>query len=155
MIRLNASKIIPGILNDVGDWVEATRIKSIDLLYVMIWQAEKNITQHLETVLQTLFKASNENLPIIQAHIFNCSKLLGHFTEVQITLNFTLNAIKKMSSPSHGSANILNGLLIGFGDLTSQFTLIIDTLQLIDQLSLTLDVTTEIKFQFDFFIRIN
>ena len=59
MIRQNASKILPGILNDTGDWVEATRVKSIQLLLIMIWQTEYNLTQHLETVLQTLFNYAN------------------------------------------------------------------------------------------------
>ena len=58
LLKQNASKIVPGILNDVGDWVEATRLKSIQLLYIIIWQCENNITMNLEKVLQTLFKAS-------------------------------------------------------------------------------------------------
>jgi hypothetical protein len=131
---------MPAILNDIGDWVEATRVKSVELLYIMIWQAERNITQHLETVMQTLFKASSENLPLIQANLFNCAKLLGHFTDADITLNFTFKAIRKLNSPNHGSINILNGLLVGFGQFYSKFNLIIDTLNLLNQISLTLDV---------------
>lgn len=140
LIRLNASKILPGILNDIGDWIEATRIKSIELLYIMIWQAEKNITQHLEIVLQTMFKSCSENLAIVQNNIFNCSRLVGYFTDPEITLNFVFKSIRKMSSPNHGSINILNGLLIGFGDLSSKSNLIIETLNFLDQTCLTLDV---------------
>lgn len=144
LIRLNASKILPGILNDIGDWVEATRIKSAELLYIMIWQAEKNTTQHLETVLQTLFRSCGETSPVIQTCLFNCSRLLGHFTDPTITLNFVFKSIRKMSTVNYGAVSILNGLLIGFGCLPTfahdKFSLILDTLTLLDQISLTFDV---------------
>lgn len=144
LIRLNASKILPGLLNDIGDWVEATRIKSAQLLHVMIWQAERNITQHLETVLQTLFRSCGETSSQIQTCLFECSRLLGHFTEATITLAFVFKSIRKMSAVNHGAVNILNGLLIGFGSsptfVRDKFVLIIDTLTLIDQISLTFDV---------------
>lgn len=144
LIRLNASKILPGILNDIGDWVEATRIKSAELLYIMIWQAEKNITQHLETVLQTLFRSCGETSPVIQTCLFKCSQLLGHFTDPTITLNFVFKSIRKMSTVNYGAVSILDGLLIGFGCLPTfahdKFSLILDTLTLLDQISLTFDV---------------
>lgn len=128
----------------MGDWVEATRIKSIQLLLIMIWQAENNTTQHLETILQTLFKASNENLDIIQNEIARCSKLAGHFTDPSVTLRFAIRTIKKMPSPNHGSINILNGLLMGHGNRTP-FEVRIETLNLINEICLTLDVS---KFYF-------
>ncbi len=141
LIRLNASKILPGILNDIGDWVEATRIKSIELLYIMIWQAEANITQHLETVLQTLFKASHEKIDKIQSNIFKCSKLVGHFTDSNVTLNLAFKTIKKMQSPNKGSINILNGLLIGHDPARIASNILIETLEFLNEISLTVDVS--------------
>ena len=144
LIRLNASKILPGILNDIGDWVEATRIKSAELLHVMIWQAERNITQHLETVLQTLFRSCSETSPVIQTCLFNCSRLLGHFTDASITLPIVFKSIRKMSVVNHGAVGILQGMLIGFGCTPAfaheKFDLVVETLVLLDQNSLTFDV---------------
>jgi hypothetical protein len=138
---LNASKIVPAILNDTGDWVEATRIKSIQLLYILIWQNEKNVTQHLELVLQTLFKASSENIELIQTHIFNCARLLGHFTEPDVTLKFVFKAIRKMTAPNPGSINLLYGLLVGFGHAGSiPFSLVIESAELINEICLTTEV---------------
>jgi dynein assembly factor 5 len=142
LMRLNASKIIPAILNDIGDWVEATRIKSIQLLYIIIWQAEKNVTQHLELVLQTLFKASNENLEIVQNNIFMCSRLIGHFTEADLTLKFVFKSIRRIIVPNSGSINILYGLLVGFGDSKMlPFSLIVESLDLLNEICLTTEVS--------------
>lgn len=141
LIRLNASKIFPGILNDIGDWVEATRIKSIQLLYVMIWQAEKNTTQHLETALQTLFKASHENAHTIQNFIFNCSKLIGVFTDADLCLQIAFKAVKKMNSPNPGSINLLNGLLVGCGTGKITPKLGLECLELLEEICKTFDVS--------------
>ncbi len=140
LIRLNASKILPGILNDIGDWVEATRIKSIELLFIMIWQAEINITQHLETVLQTLFKASQEKIDKIQINIFKCSKLVGHFTDSNISLNLAFKTIKRLQVPNPGSISILNGLLIGHDPSRISSNILIDTLEFLNEITLTVDV---------------
>ncbi|CAF0872331.1 unnamed protein product [Brachionus calyciflorus] len=139
LIRLNASKIFPGILNDIGDWVEATRIKSIQLLYIMIWQAEKNTTQHLETILQTLFKASSENIQIIQDYIFNCSRLIGIFTDADVSLQIAFKTIKKMNSHNNGAISILNGLLVGFGHEKLTIKLVLECLELLNEICLNLD----------------
>lgn len=131
---------MPGILNDTGDWVESTRIKSIQLLYIMIWQAENNITQHLETVLQTIFKSSIENLDIIQNQVALCAKLLGHFTDPMLSLNMAFKTIKKMITINPGAIRILNGLLLGHGSKTD-FNLILEALRLLNEISLTIDVS--------------
>ncbi len=145
LIRLNASKIIPGILNDVGDWVEATRIKSIQLLYIIIWQCETNITQHLETVLQSLFRASTESIDQIQTYVFQSAKLIGNFTDSEITLKIAMKTIKKMNPPNPGALKILNGLLIGHNPKRVSFQIVIDILDLLNEVSTTLDVSSSVK----------
>ncbi|RNA10266.1 dynein assembly factor axonemal-like, partial [Brachionus plicatilis] len=139
LIRLNASKILPGILNDISDWVEATRIKSIQLLYIMIWQAEKNTTQHLETALQTLFKASNENVHIIQDYIFNCSRLIGVFTDADLCLPVAFKTVKKLNSINSGAINLLNGLLVGCGIDKITPNLGLECLELLEDICKTYD----------------
>jgi dynein assembly factor 5, axonemal len=150
LVRSNAGKILPAILNDISDWVEETRIKSIQLLYVLIWQTEANITQHLEITLQILVKASNENLELIQEYIFKCAKLIGYFTDASLSVPLTLKAMRRMSAPTHGAVNLLNGLLAGLGSsLVSssnsagvKFTLeqANQVLMLLEEISLTFDV---------------
>ena len=105
-------RIIPAILNDVSDWVESTRAKSIQLLHVFIWQAEENITQHLELVLQTLFKAANDTESFVRTKAVDCARLLGYFTSAELTFRLLLQAIKKQ--PTGASICVLNGVIQGF-----------------------------------------
>ena len=142
---------MPGILNDIGDWVEATRVKSMQLLYVMIWQAECNVTQHLETVLQTLFKASGEKNDIIQAHLAKCATLIGHFTKCDLALPMCFKAIRRMNAPNPGSIAILNGLMCGHGAsriaaTSSSLSLLIDTARFVNEICLTCDVNANLTF---------
>ena len=140
LVRQNASKIIPGILNDVGDWVEATRVKSVQLLFVMIWQAEANITMTLETVLQTLYKASQEKLEVIQSQVGECARLLGYFTDPILSLNFAIKNIRKMNSLHFGAVNILNSLLSGHGSRVP-IGLLLESMRLLNEISITVDVS--------------
>ena len=42
------------------DWVVGTRIKSAQLLYVLMINEEDNVTQHLEKVLSGMYKAASD-----------------------------------------------------------------------------------------------
>ena len=55
------SKILPGLVHDINDWVVETRIKSAHLLYSMLLSEEDNATQHLEKVLNGLYKACGDD----------------------------------------------------------------------------------------------
>ena len=57
LVYRNFSKIINGLLRDLGDWVVATRIKCAQLLYILIINDEENVTQHMEKLLTGLYKA--------------------------------------------------------------------------------------------------
>ena len=55
------SKILSGLVNDLGDWVAGTRIKSSQLLYTLLINEEDNVTQHLDKVLSGLYKACSDD----------------------------------------------------------------------------------------------
>lgn len=61
LIYNNFSKILNGLVNDLGDWVVGTRTKSAQLLYVLLLNEEDSVTQHLEKVLSGLYKAVNDD----------------------------------------------------------------------------------------------
>ena len=54
------SKILPGLLRDLDDWVAATRVKSAKLLYTLLLNSEENTTQHLEKLLTGLYRACHD-----------------------------------------------------------------------------------------------
>ena len=110
----------------------------------MIWQCEINVTQHLETVLQTLFKSSTEKQEVIQIQVANCAKLVGHFTDPDLSLNIVFKTIRKLNSINPGAITILTELLKGHGG-KSNFSLVIEALRLLNELSLTVEVCLFLK----------
>jgi hypothetical protein len=128
LVKSNLGRIVPAILNDITDWVESTRIKSIQLLYVFIWQAEDNITQHLELVLQTLFKAASDTESLVRAKTVDCARLLGYFTNAELTFRLLLQAIKRQ--PNGAAICVLNGIVQGYqaDKLYSHLNAIMDNL---------------------------
>lgn len=57
LVFRNLSKILPAVCHDITDWVAGTRVKSAQLLAVLLLHAEDHITQHLEVLLRTLLLA--------------------------------------------------------------------------------------------------
>lgn len=67
LVYRNFSKIIGGLLGDLGDWLLDTRIKSAKLLYTLLVNEEENATQHAEKILNGLYKAcSDENRDVVE-----------------------------------------------------------------------------------------
>ena len=57
LVYRNFSKILSGLLKDIFDWVAPTRVKSAQLLYILVLNNEGNVTMHLEKLLNGLYKA--------------------------------------------------------------------------------------------------
>ena len=53
----NLSKILPGLMRDVCDWVLDTRVKSASLLYTLLLNAEEYVTQHMEILTSGMYRA--------------------------------------------------------------------------------------------------
>jgi len=69
LVYHNFSKILSGIVADLGDWVVSTRVKSAQLLYVLMLNEEDNVTQHLEKVFTALYKASTDDDPLVVDYV--------------------------------------------------------------------------------------
>lgn len=57
LIFRNLSKILPAVSHDITDWVAGTRIKASQLLVVLLLHAEDHTTQHMELVLNTMYRS--------------------------------------------------------------------------------------------------
>lgn len=65
------SKILPGLMRDVLDWVLETRIKSASLLYTLLLNTEDYVTQHLEPLLMGMYRASVDEDQRVVNHASN------------------------------------------------------------------------------------
>lgn len=69
LVFRNLSKILPALCHDITDWVVGTRVKSAQLLVVLLLHAEDHVTQHLEVLLRTLFLACADEEPAVVSSV--------------------------------------------------------------------------------------
>jgi len=69
LVYHNFSKILSGLVADLGDWVVSTRVKSAQLLYSLLINEEDNVTQHLDKVLTALYKACTDDEPSVVNYV--------------------------------------------------------------------------------------
>lgn len=65
LCQQNFGVILSAILNDIGDWIPATRIKAAELLHTLLLHEERQVTQYLSKVLEGLYKASKDDEKIV------------------------------------------------------------------------------------------
>jgi len=67
----NQSKFLPGLSRDILDWVLETRKKSAALLCTVVINAESSITQHMQLILDTVYKAAIDEDKEVVANVSN------------------------------------------------------------------------------------
>lgn len=74
LVHRHLSKILPGLVRDLGDWVVETRVKCASLLYWLLINAEEYTTQHIEPLLNGLYKACLDEEPrvVTDVSLFAC-----------------------------------------------------------------------------------
>lgn len=67
LVNRHASKILPGLMHDICDWVLETRLTSSKLLYWLLVNLEEYTTQHIEAVLNGMYRAScDEDIHVVK-----------------------------------------------------------------------------------------
>lgn len=79
LVFRNLSKILPAICHDITDWVAGTRVKSAQLLAVLLLHAEDHVTQHLEVLLRTLLRACADEEAAVVSSVSRPSHPCGLF----------------------------------------------------------------------------
>lgn len=69
--------MLPAICHDITDWVAGTRVKSAQLLAVLLLHAEDHITQHLEVLLRTLLRACADEEAAVVSSVSRPSRACG------------------------------------------------------------------------------
>ncbi|XP_067671064.1 dynein axonemal assembly factor 5-like [Haliotis asinina] len=94
LVMRHLSKILPGLLRDVGDWVVETRVKSAALLYVLLLNAEDYVTQHMEKLVSSLYKACMDEDQRVVADIRRSAELIGYFVKPEIWTKLVIANVK-------------------------------------------------------------
>ncbi|XP_046844839.1 dynein axonemal assembly factor 5-like isoform X2 [Xenia sp. Carnegie-2017] len=98
LIERNMSKILPAILRDMTDWTAAARIKAASLLRNMLYYAEDNATQYIESLLSGLYKGCRDDEAIVVHQVFLCAELIGRYVEPKVYTKLCLQQLKSAST---------------------------------------------------------
>ncbi|XP_015974623.2 dynein assembly factor 5, axonemal [Rousettus aegyptiacus] len=100
LVFRNLSKVLPAICHDITDWVAGTRVKSAQLLAVLLLHAEDHITQHLEVLLRTLLRACADEEAAVVSSCTRSAELIGAFVSPDVFLRLIWPMLKKSPSPA-------------------------------------------------------
>ncbi|MXQ94005.1 hypothetical protein E5288_WYG008519 [Bos mutus] len=100
LVFRNLSKILPAVCHDIDDWVAGTRVKSAQLLAVLLLHAEDHVTQHLEPVLRALLRACADEEAAVVSSCTRSAELVGTFVSPEVFLKLILSTLRKSPSPS-------------------------------------------------------
>lgn len=68
----NLSKILPGLMRDILDWVVDNRKKSAALLYHLLLNGEEYITQHMEVLTSGMYRACADEEKEVVRDVRSC-----------------------------------------------------------------------------------
>lgn len=100
LVQRNLSKILPAALRDMADWTTDTRIKASSLVYFLLLYAEDNTTQHMEILLQGLYKASQDENEQVVKQVVSSAELAGCFVDPALFCKLALPHLKSMAGSS-------------------------------------------------------
>ncbi|KAK7506627.1 hypothetical protein BaRGS_00002102 [Batillaria attramentaria] len=111
LVNRHASKILPGLMRDICDWVLETRIKSAQLLKTLLINLEEYTTQHIELLLTGMYKASIDEERRVVADVEKSAELTGYFVEPDVWCKLVLTGLRM--SHSHGNLLVIAALIRG------------------------------------------
>uniref|UniRef100_A0A3Q1FGH6 Dynein axonemal assembly factor 5 n=1 Tax=Acanthochromis polyacanthus TaxID=80966 RepID=A0A3Q1FGH6_9TELE len=100
LVVRNLGRLLPAVSHDVTDWLVPTRIRTSQLLSVLLLHAEDHSTQHLQPLLATIYRACSDSERDVVRNCLEAAELLGTFVPPAVFLKLLLNHVSTPSSCS-------------------------------------------------------
>ncbi|XP_044187810.1 dynein axonemal assembly factor 5-like [Thunnus albacares] len=107
LVVRNLGRLVPAITHDVTDWLVPTRVRTSQLLSVLLLHAEDHSTQHLQPLLATLYRACTDSERDVVSNCLAAAKLLGTFVPPAVFLKLLLDHVTTSSSSAHPWAPLM------------------------------------------------
>ncbi|KAJ3600692.1 hypothetical protein NHX12_031670 [Muraenolepis orangiensis] len=98
LVVRNLGRLMPAVSHDVTDWLVPTRVKTSQLLGVLLLHAEDHCTQHLQPLLATLYLACGDSEREVADNCREAAKMLGFFVPPEVFLKLLLGHVETSSS---------------------------------------------------------
>ncbi|XP_022051018.2 dynein axonemal assembly factor 5 isoform X2 [Acanthochromis polyacanthus] len=100
LVVRNLGRLLPAVSHDVTDWLVPTRIRTSQLLSVLLLHAEDHSTQHLQPLLATIYRACSDSERDVVRNCLAAAELLGTFVPPAVFLKLLLDHVSTPSSCS-------------------------------------------------------
>uniref|UniRef100_A0AAQ6A8Y3 TOG domain-containing protein n=1 Tax=Amphiprion ocellaris TaxID=80972 RepID=A0AAQ6A8Y3_AMPOC len=118
LVVRNLGRLVPAVSHDVTDWLVPTRIRTSQLLSVLLLHAEDHSTQHLQPLLATIYRACSESERDVVRNVVylerlsSCVEMLLHQCEsdcgsISLQLLQVLVTVQSLSTDSQLSEKAL------------------------------------------------
>nr|XP_046271608.1 dynein axonemal assembly factor 5-like [Scatophagus argus] len=107
LVVRNLGRLVPAITHDVTDWLVPTRVRTSQLLSVLLLHSEDHSTQHLQPLLATLYRACTDTERDVVSNCLAAAKLLGTFVPPAVFLELLLDHVTTPYSSSHPWAPLM------------------------------------------------
>lgn len=72
LVLRNLGRLVPAISHDMTDWLVATRVRTSQLLSVLLLHSEEYSTQHVQPLLATLYQACTDTEKDVIRNVSTC-----------------------------------------------------------------------------------
>ncbi|XP_077411849.1 dynein axonemal assembly factor 5 [Vanacampus margaritifer] len=93
LVVRNLYRLVPAISQDLTDWLVATRVRTSQLLSVLLLHAEDHSTQHLQPLLALLYRSCTDTEKDVVQNCLAAAKLLGTFVAPEVFLKLLLDHV--------------------------------------------------------------
>ncbi|KAI4822332.1 hypothetical protein KUCAC02_007886, partial [Chaenocephalus aceratus] len=107
LVVRHLGRLVPAISNDITDWLVPTRVRTSQLLSLLLLHAEDHSIQHLQPLLAILYRASTDAERDVVSNSLAAAKLLGTFVPPAVFLKLLLDHVTNLSSSSHPWAPLM------------------------------------------------
>ncbi|KAF3846359.1 hypothetical protein F7725_003437 [Dissostichus mawsoni] len=107
LVVRHLGRLVPAISNDITDWLVPTRVRTSQLLSLLLLHAEDHSIQHLQPLLAILYRASTDAERDVVRNSLAAAKLLGTFVPPAVFLKLLLDHVTNLSSSSHPWAPLM------------------------------------------------
>ncbi|XP_064394922.1 dynein axonemal assembly factor 5-like [Halichondria panicea] len=94
LVYRNFSKILPALLKDMTDWTTNSRIKSSQLLFVLLGHLEEHTTHHIQSVLSGLYRACQDDERTVLEQATKCAEVIGCYVSPEVWCKLVPPAVR-------------------------------------------------------------
>ncbi|XP_046614036.1 dynein axonemal assembly factor 5 isoform X1 [Neodiprion virginianus] len=97
----NLCKLVGGIGVELGDWMADIRVRSAQLLCVLVLNVEQDVTQHIEKILPSMYRACNDEDKRVVENVELAAEYMGYFVPPDVYCHLVLPTLEENPTPGH------------------------------------------------------